>query len=179
SSAGMLESNRNHREYSIFQEQFNHRKTWTTADTDYPTGDILVSDGTDYYSVYGLQVNRGASYFDPRRDGYGLLAKTRSADKWSSKWKSNIQLTGKAMTLAGDTIFVAGAPLIFKPGNYEATYEGRYGGVLWAASAADGSKLAEYKLEKLPAWDGMSAAYGRLYISSEDGSIECWYGEKN
>ncbi len=179
SSAGMLESNRNHREYSIFQEQFNHRKTWTTADTDYPTGDILVSDGTDYYSVYGLQVNRGASYFDPRRDGYGLLAKTRSADKWSSKWKSNIQLTGKAMTLAGDTIFIAGAPLIFKPGNYEATYEGRYGGVLWAASAADGSKLAEYKLEKLPAWDGMSAAYGRLYISSEDGSIECWYGEKN
>ena len=43
-----------------------------------------------------------------------------------------------------------------------------------AVSAADGSKRAEYKLEKLPAWDGIAAAYGRLFIVNQDGSIECW-----
>ncbi len=53
-------------------------------------------------------------------------------------------------------------------------HQGRLGGVLWAASAVDGSKLAEYKLDVLPAWDGMAAAYGRLFIVNRDGSIECW-----
>ncbi|MDP6060372.1 MAG: hypothetical protein QGH33_15830, partial [Pirellulaceae bacterium] len=55
-----------------------------------------------------------------------------------------------------------------------ATYEGRCGGVLWAASAADGSKLAEYTLDELPAWDAMAIGYGRLFITNQDGSIECW-----
>ena len=58
-SAGLLESKRQHREYKLVQEQFNHRKKWTTVKEDYPTGDILVSDGTDYYSVFGMPVNRG------------------------------------------------------------------------------------------------------------------------
>ena len=48
------------------------------------------------------------------------------------------------------------------------------GGVLWAASAVDGSKLAEYTLDVLPAWDGMAAAYGKLFIVNQDGSIDCW-----
>ena len=173
-SAGMLESKRQHREYALIKETFNHRKMWTTMDkTDYPTGDILVSDGTDYYAVYGMPVNRH-SLFDPRRDGYALMAKTMATDGWTRKWNTKIPLTGKAMTLAGDTLFVAGAPLVFEPDDLAATYEGRRGGVLWAASAVDGSKLAEYTLEALPAWDAMAAAYGRLFIVNQDGSMECW-----
>ena len=78
------------------------------------------------------------------------------------------------MTLAGDTVFVAGAPLIFEPGDLSATYEGRHGGVLWAASASDGSKVAQYKLDQLPAWDGIATAYGKLFIVNQDGSVECW-----
>ena len=116
--------------------------------------------------------NRGQT-FNPR-NGYALMAKTRSGDNWSSKWHVQIPITGKAMVLAGDTVFVAGAPLVFDPVDLGATYAGRRGAILWAASAVDGSKLAEYKLEVLPAWDGMAAAYGKLYISNQDGSIECW-----
>ncbi|HJN13726.1 MAG TPA: PQQ-binding-like beta-propeller repeat protein [Pirellulaceae bacterium] len=174
SSAGMLESKRHHREYSLVKEDFNNRKTWTTADkTEYPTGDILVSDGTVYYGVYGMPVNR-MSYFDPHRAGYALLAKTKSGDSWTNKWGTKIPLTGKAMALAGDVVFVAGAPLVFEADDLAATYEGRCGGVLWAASAADGSKLAEYTLDELPAWDAMAIGYGRLFITNQDGSIECW-----
>ena len=66
----MLESKRHHREYKLVQEDFNHRKMWTTEKTEYPTGDIIVSDGTDYYSVFGMPVNRGES-FNPR-GGYLL-----------------------------------------------------------------------------------------------------------
>jgi hypothetical protein len=171
-SAGMLESKRNHREYKLVQEDFNHRKMWTTVKTEYPTGDIIVSDGTDYYSVFGMPVNRGESF--NARNGYVLMAKTRSADNWSSKWQVKIPITGKAMVLAGDTVFVAGAPLVFDPVDPGATYAGRRGAILWAASAVNGSKLAEYKLDVLPAWDGMAAAHGCLFIVNQDGGIECW-----
>ena len=171
-SAGMLESKRNHREYKLVQEDFNHRKMWTTVKTEYPTGDIIVSDGTDYYSVFGMPVNRGESF--NARNGYALMAKTRSADNWSSKWQVKIPITGKAMVLAGDTVFVAGAPLVFDPVDPGATYAGRRGAILWAASAVNGSKLAEYKLDVLPAWDGMAAAHGCLFIVNQDGGIECW-----
>jgi len=171
-SAGMLESRRQHREYKLVQKDFNHRKKWTTSKTEYPTGDIIVSDGTDYYSVFGHPVNRGSS-FDPR-GGYALMAKTKSADSWTSKWAVQIPITGKAMVLAGGTVFVAGAPLVFHRDDYAAAYAGRLGGVLWAASADDGTKLAEYELDVLPAWDGMAAADGRLFVANQDGSIDCW-----
>jgi len=171
-SSGMLESKRHHREYKLVKEDFNHRKMWTTLKTEYPTGDIIVSDGVDYYSVFGHPVNRGES-FNPR-NGYALMAKTRSAAGWSSNWQVQVPFTGKAMVLAGDTVFVAGAPLVFHRDDLGATYAGRLGGILWATSAADGAKLAEYKLDILPAWDGMAAAYGRLFIVNQDGSIDCW-----
>jgi len=174
-SAGMLEGRRQHREHKLVKEDFNHRKTWTTLKTEYPTGDIIVSDGRDYFSILGMPVNRGES-FNPR-NGYALIAKTMSANKWTKKWMVQIPITGKAMTLAGDTVLVAGAPLVFDDDDLAATYEGRRGGILWAASAEDGTKLATYTLDVLPAWDGMAVAYGRLFIVNQDGSIDCW-GQK-
>jgi len=174
-SSGMLESKRMHREYKLVKEDFNHRKMWTTLKTSYPTGDIIVSDGTDYYSVFGHPVNRGSA-FNPR-GGYVLTAKTRRGDEWSEKWQAKIPMTGRAMVLAGGTVFVAGAPLVFNTDDLGGAYAGRRGAVLRAVSAADGSTLAEYKLGKLPAWDGIAAAYGKLFIVNGDGSVECWGAE--
>ena len=78
------------------------------------------------------------------------------------------------LRLKNSVVFVAGAPLVFDLDDLAATYEGRRGGILWAASVEDGSRLAQYELKSLPAWDGMAAAYGRLFIVNQDGSIECW-----
>jgi len=174
-SAGMLESKRQHREYKLVKENFNHRKMWTTLKTEYPTGDIIVSDGKNYYSVFGHPVNRGTSW-NPR-GGYTLSAKTLSGDAWSGKWQVQIPITGKAMVLAGDTVFVVGAPLVFPIEDLSAAYAGRRGAVLMAMSAKDGAKQAEYKLDVLPAWDGLAAAYGKLFLVNQDGGIECWGAE--
>jgi outer membrane protein assembly factor BamB len=171
-SAGMLESHRNHREYKLVKEDFNHRKMWTTLKTDYPTGDIIVSDGTDYYSVFGIPVNRGESF--NARNGYALMAKTKSPHGWTNKWTAQIPITGKAMALAHDTVFVTGAPLVFKLKDIAATYAGRCGGILRAVSAANGATLAEYSLDTLPVWDGLAVAYGRLFLVNQGGSIDCW-----
>ena len=45
---------------------------------------------------------------------------------------------------------------------------------LWAVSADDGKKLAEYKLSGLPAWDALIAAGGRLYLTMQDGTVSCF-----
>lgn len=47
------------------------------------------------------------------------------------------------------------------------------GGLLWAASAADGKKLGEFKMDSRPVFDGIIAAGGRLYISTRDGRVAC------
>ena len=54
-----------------------------------------------------------------------------------------------------------------------AALEGKMGGLLWVVSAADGQKLAEYKLDSVPVFDGMIAADGQLYLSLKDGTILC------
>ncbi len=88
-------------------------------------------------------------------------------------WASSIPLTGKAIALAEKVLFVAGTPLEFPEDDLAAGYEGRLGGVLWAASTESGEKLAEYKLDAAPAWDGLAAANGSLFMSLADGRVVC------
>jgi len=73
----------------------------------------------------------------------------------------------KAMVLAGDKLFVAGPPDAVDP----------KGGILLAFSANDGKKLCEIKLDTPPVFDGMAAADGRLYLSTQDGKLLC-FGKK-
>jgi hypothetical protein len=88
-------------------------------------------------------------------------------------WSSSIPLTGKAIALANDVLFVAGTPVAFPEDDFAKAYEGRMGGVLWAASAASGEKLAQYTLDAPPAWDGLAAASGMLFLSLADGRVVC------
>jgi len=91
----------------------------------------------------------------------------------SPRWSTNIPLTGKAMALADDVLFVAGTPVAFPKDDLARAYEGRMGGVLWAASATTGEKIAELKLDTPPAWDAIAVANGRLYIALADGRVMC------
>jgi hypothetical protein len=88
-------------------------------------------------------------------------------------WSSFIPLTGKAMALADDVLFVAGTPVVFPQRDLAKAYEGRMGGTLWAASASTGEKLAEYTLDAPPAWDSLAAANGLLFLSLADGRVVC------
>ena len=42
-----------------------------------------------------------------------------------------------------------------------------------AVAAADGKKLSDYDLGTSPTFDGMAAAYGRLYLTTLDGKLLC------
>jgi len=187
-----------------FIEPIPHHRSWWTIDTtlryDIPTGrapvhgDILVRDGTRYYEVRGYQPSRTAS-FDPRPNGYTLfagdLAKIGAVEVPATKrnrviagrtalerWRANIPLTGKAMAMAGDVLFVAGTPVAFPEEDLAKAYEGRMGGILWTGCAETGEKLAEYKLDAAPVWDSMAVAGGRLYIATQDGKLRCFGGKQ-
>jgi len=88
-------------------------------------------------------------------------------------WSTSIPLTGKAMVLADDVLFVAGTPVVFPEGDLAKAYEGRMGGILWAASASTGEKLSRYKLDAPPSWDSLAAANGLLFLSLADGRVIC------
>ena len=136
------------------------------------------------------------------RADFDPIAKT--GDKkplpWSAKkpdiptqWKCKIDLLARGMVLCKGVLFVAGPPDLFgaamgdKPHPYtpvakrslrsqREALDGRHGTILCAFSSANGAKLSEHKLDGLPAWDGLIAARGRLYMTMRDGTVRCFRG---
>jgi outer membrane protein assembly factor BamB len=112
---------------------------------------------------------------------------TRLAFRWKVP---HPPLLVRAMVLANDTLLVAGPPDVvdekqmwgrsnepeFKQKMREQAeaLEGGHGGLLWAVSAETGDKLAEYQLDSLPAFDGLTAANGRLFLATTDHKLLCF-----
>ncbi len=107
------------------------------------------------------------------------------------RWTAKLPLFVTAMVVADKTMFIAGPPDIIKaegpsaeaalvlenPAEALATWRGKKGGaILWAVSASTGKKLAEYKLDSQPVFDGMAAANSHLYISLKNGKLLCLAG---
>jgi outer membrane protein assembly factor BamB len=180
--------------------QPQHRTCWTLAPSISTaiSGDIMASNGREYYEVRGFPIYANHSYFDPRKSGYTLFAGTLGPLSAAPKdaatrrreakgrggrgvagkamWRLHIPITGKAIAMAGGVLFVAGEPMRFDDPtykNYVAAYNGQLGGRLLAVSATDGKQLAEYKLNAAPAWDSIAIANGQLYIGLEDGAVQC------
>lgn len=104
-------------------------------------------------------------------------AKKKAGGTSSSKvWESDIPLTGKAIAIAGDVVFVAGTPVEFPDGDVAAAYEGRRGGMLWLVDAKTGKTLGERTLPAPPSWDSLAVANGKVYISLTDGRLQCFGG---
>jgi outer membrane protein assembly factor BamB len=105
-------------------------------------------------------------------------------------WTHDLPFFARAMTLADQTLFIAGPPdLVNEDEVFNRFYEqntqdklaeqnealkGKKGALFWAVSTANGNKLAQYKLNALPVFDGMAAANSRLYLSATDGSVQCF-----
>ncbi|MBM3213126.1 LamG domain-containing protein, partial [Candidatus Poribacteria bacterium] len=122
----------------------------------------------------------------------GATKSTQGAPEYVVKhnWKQDIPLQVRAMVLADKTLFIAGLPDILdeedaqnrlndpdiqeKLAEQRDALEGKNGALLWAVSTENGEKLAEYKLDSLPEWDGMAGAKGRLYFTTVDGKLMCF-----
>ncbi|MDH3583072.1 MAG: PQQ-binding-like beta-propeller repeat protein [Phycisphaerae bacterium] len=112
------------------------------------------------------------------------------------QWAEDTPVYARAMVLAGDTLFVAGPPDLMDEeqtfaklaagdksvqatlAQQDAALAGAEGARLIAVSVKDGKTVGETSLTSLPAWDGMAAANGKLFLTTADGRIICFGSEK-
>jgi len=89
-------------------------------------------------------------------------------------WVQTLPVRIRAMVRTGNALFAAGTPDVCDPDDPVGSLEGRKGAVLLAIDTGDGKTLARQELEAPPAFDGLIAAAGRLFLSTTDGRVLCF-----
>ena len=158
----------------LLDESWFSQTYWTVDGKSHSK--LLVFDAHAAYGVkpFAATARHSRAIFRPGTEGYTLFANPRA--KQGPQWSIKMPVRIVAMVVAGQTLLVAGPPDVVDPADPWAAFEGRQGGVLWAISATDGSKLAEYRLDAPPVYDGLAAAAARLYIATRDGRVLCMAG---
>ena len=95
----------------------------------------------------------------------------RTLEANSYKWNRKAPIQYRAMLLADNLLFGAGWKDSEKI--FASDPRSKNDSVLEVISTADGETLRQYPLESEPIFDGMAAAYGRLYMATKYGKILC------
>jgi hypothetical protein len=100
-----------------------------------------------------------------------LLSSTIKYD-WS---QYDPDLYVNSIVLTEELLYVAGPPAIRNETTIEALerWQGKRGGTLWCLNTQNGKKMSELPLPTPTVYEGMAAAYGKLYAALKDGSVLC------
>lgn len=108
------------------------------------------------------------------------------------KWTQDVPIYVRAMVLSGFRLFIAGPPDIINEeetfkglsendpevqellAEQDAVLSGLAGGKLLVVNTQSGEVEATVELETLPAWDGLAAANGKLFLSTLAGEVQCF-----
>jgi outer membrane protein assembly factor BamB len=128
-----------------------------------------------------------ALYFEGSAKGGGKSGGSFVAPHWTK----DAPLFVRAMVKTGPTLFIVGPPDIVDEAEtferlknrdvsveavlaeQDALLNGSKGSLLRAISAKDGTTISDVQLDSLPIWDGMAAARGQLFLSTQDGEVIC------
>lgn len=107
------------------------------------------------------------------------------------QWTQFTPVFARSMVLGKDMLLLAGPPDLIDeeyalerqaakdPAIFEQlkqqddALEGKLGFQLFAVSLKDGSRVTDLKFDSTPVWDGMSTAYGRVFVATIDGKVMC------
>ena len=119
-------------------------------------------------------------------------SRTLSVTRFVPHWSDDVSVQVNSMVLAENSLFAAGPPDVEdeeesvkslldaetqkKLAEQSAAFEGKRGALLVAVSRDGGKKLAAYRLDFVPRFDGLIAANGRLYVSTLAGEVICLSG---
>jgi len=155
-----------HRAYWIFGTKLSVSTGCSGRDRNLIYGRLLVFDESTIYG-YGRQQVHWSNHL---QDGaYRVFAVKRGEQK--PHWEKRLKIRNRAMVLADKVLFIAGPRA--ETGIWSIENEKDAGINVVALSASDGSERARYRLDSSPVFDGMAAAYGRLYMSMENGDVLC------
>jgi len=162
---------------------FYRRHQWSPLLIPGAQGYLLFADDNDnqpgFVGEGGKALDwlpEGAARDSHRRGGRGVEKGTGYVRHEPPMWKTLVPLRIRAMVQAGDRLFAAGPPDVVDPADPLGSFEGRQGALLSVFSTADGSELGSQALPSPPAFDGMIAAAGRLFITTSDGKVICMAG---
>jgi outer membrane protein assembly factor BamB len=191
STSGMLDGSENHRSHFVLGtgdfSKVGVAYSWVINGNrrEKPAVPFAMMMVYDDYSVWGVKRQGGGGKYglfekpnkpflasDKSVPDFGVASKGKPAAK-GAKWTSGLSVRPRAMVKSGDALFLGTMPINTLPGDPYAAFEGRMGGMITVVSSKDGSKLAEYKLPAPVVWDGMSAANGKLFVSTEEGVLHC------
>jgi hypothetical protein len=136
---------------------------------------ILTEKGNSIQPIDWLPKEAATDKF--RRGGRGVEKGTGYQRQYPAKWQTMVPLRIRAMVLTGEHLFAAGVADVVDPDDPLASFEDRGQASLQVFSAADGSMVNSYSLPSEPAFDGLSAAGGRLYLATQDGRVICFGDE--
>jgi hypothetical protein len=124
---------------------------------------------------------KGCRVFSRSTDLAKILTNQKSsrsygfASREGDRWSTTVPFRGLAMVAGEEKLYMACVPDKYGKDEDPWKYlEGRGGGVLAVFSKESGKQLSELPLESAPVFDGMSAAYGSLFVSCADGTVQCY-----
>lgn len=134
-------------------------------------------------------VKAGAEKKPVKKGGKRVGSKAIPVTRFVQDWSGSVAIQVNSMVLTDNALFIAGPPDVEdeeksvktlldpvtqkKLAEQSAAFEGKRGALLMANSRKDGQKLAAYRLDFVPRFDGLIATNGRLYISTLSGEIVC------
>jgi len=89
------------------------------------------------------------------------------------KWGKWIPMRVRAMVKTADMLFIAGIEDKAIGKDDMDIYLGKGKGLFWAVNPENGTVEAKYTTDAPPVFDGLMAAEGRLFISLENGNLQC------
>ena len=122
----------------------------------------------------GNQGGQGAELFANRNDSTPGFVRAQSP-----LWSIRVPLLVKAMIAAGDRVIFAGPRDVADAADPLGGIEGRKGVQLQGVLMSTGAVLMNYALDEMPVWDGMAAAYRRMFVSTENGRVLCLAQNQN
>jgi hypothetical protein len=158
----------------FLDDSYFKRTPWTMAGEH---ARLIVHDDRQVYYVRMFDTLRcldPSVYFTPGSQGYLLFA--RNLPGAAKTWSVRVPIRIRAMVLTLEQLLVAGPPDVLADDDPLGAFEGRKGGLLQVVDAASGAKRAEHTLPSPPVFNGAAAARGRLFLTLEDGSVECYGG---
>ena len=165
-----LDTTWTHRSYWIFGTKSSISTGCSGQNRNLLYGRLLALDDTTVYG-YGRTKVHWSSEFE---DGpYRVFARRRDADE--PLWSVAVPMRVRALLLAGDELFIAGAGPT--PGLAPQKQNVSPDPLLLAISTKDGSELSRRTLPAAPVFDGMAAAGGELLITLESGQVMCLAGK--
>jgi len=134
-------------------------------------------------------VKAGTEKKTVKKDGKRVGSKALPVTRFVQDWSGDVAIQITSMVLTDNALFAAGPPDVEdeeesvktlldpetqkKLAEQSAAFEGERGALLIAVSRKNGQKLAAYRLDFVPRFDGLIAGNGRLYVSTLGGEVLC------